>query len=671
MLVPVGDHTETRHKGRVVRPRAARLNGINRFSKGCAARLTTRRIAFAVLGAIGAQPCAVQAQSTLPIVSDHIPIGTTSNGLPLPYIAKPNAAGVSHSRFTHYNVGTLGVVLGNSGIPTLTQQGGWAGGNPFLGNGHARVILIEVPSGNPSRLLGMKEVAGYAANVVIANPAGIHCDGCGFINAPRATLVTGVPILNGLGALSGLAVMQGALTVDGKGLDARGSSQVDLIARAMRINGQIWGRQRVTAVAGVNHVDYTAGDVSPIKGGGTGAPPVVAIDVAALGGMYANAVRLVSTEHGVGVNLEGIVNSLTGDLHVSSTGDVTVARSGELLAAQNARLDAGNLVNDGGKLLGNLVMAKATGTLSNVGGRIEGAYATRLDATEVVNTNEGVIGGRSVAIDVAGALENDGGAIVADEVLTAKVSGAMSNQEGLIKSHGSASLAAQGELDNRTGYVIASDNLEVHAQDIRNDDGTINAVRGTLEVVADHTLTNEGGKMLGESVTARAGDSLVNIDGYIESSELTQIETKTLVNEEGEIIGTKVRIDAADALRNAEGKVFAEKALDVNAGTVSNFEGQITSSGTATITATGELNNREGVITSGDKITIHSGRLDNDAGRITAQNFADIRVDGELTNRDGTLGANDNVDVSAKSVTNNDGLMHAGGIRSDVESQRR
>ncbi len=42
-------------------------------------------------------------------------------------------------------------------------------GNPWLGRGAAQVILNEVNSSAPSRLLGDVEVAGRRAEVVIAN----------------------------------------------------------------------------------------------------------------------------------------------------------------------------------------------------------------------------------------------------------------------------------------------------------------------------------------------------------------------------------------------------------------------------------------------------------------------------------------------------------------------
>ncbi len=33
--------------------------------------------------------------------------------------------------------------------------------------------------------------------MIVANPHGITCQGCGFINTPRATLTTGKPIMDG------------------------------------------------------------------------------------------------------------------------------------------------------------------------------------------------------------------------------------------------------------------------------------------------------------------------------------------------------------------------------------------------------------------------------------------------------------------------------------------
>ena len=133
---------------------------------------------------------------TLPISVDRNVPGAkpsvgVSNGVPVINIAPPSAGGVSNNRYTQFNVGPSGAVLNNSGGPSQTQLAGQVGGNPMLGNQRARTILNQVTAPNPSQLLGTLEVAGNRANVIVANPAGITCNGCGFLNADRATLTTG------------------------------------------------------------------------------------------------------------------------------------------------------------------------------------------------------------------------------------------------------------------------------------------------------------------------------------------------------------------------------------------------------------------------------------------------------------------------------------------------
>ncbi|WP_035370603.1 two-partner secretion domain-containing protein, partial [Edwardsiella hoshinae] len=104
-----------------------------------------------------------------------------ANGVPLVNIQTPSAAGISRNTYKQFDVDPQGAILNNSRINTQTQLGGWVQGNPWLARGTARIILNEVNSSDPSQLRGYMEVAGDRAQLVIANPAGISCDGCGFI----------------------------------------------------------------------------------------------------------------------------------------------------------------------------------------------------------------------------------------------------------------------------------------------------------------------------------------------------------------------------------------------------------------------------------------------------------------------------------------------------------
>ncbi|KAF7963284.1 hypothetical protein AWV80_11385 [Cupriavidus sp. UYMU48A] len=178
---------------------------------------------------------------TLPIQVDKGAAGaqpyvsTAANGTPVVNIAPPNRpGGTSVNNFIQYNVGPSGVVVNNSGQNSQTQIAGWVQGNMQLGNNHAGTILQQVTAPNPSQLLGMQEIAGNRASLVIANPAGITCSGCGTINADRFTLTTGRPIFSAGGDLTGFDVRQGAIGIDGQGLSSP-QAQVDLLSRAISI----------------------------------------------------------------------------------------------------------------------------------------------------------------------------------------------------------------------------------------------------------------------------------------------------------------------------------------------------------------------------------------------------------------------------------------------------
>src|SRR5690606_35054893 len=115
---------------------------------------------------------------------------------PVVNIATPNGNGLSHNKFTDYNVGQQGLLRNNaSGATQSTQRGGIIIGTPNLKGGAANLILNEVTGPNASQLKGYTEVAGKSAHVIVANPHGIACDGCGFINTPRVTLSTGKPVV--------------------------------------------------------------------------------------------------------------------------------------------------------------------------------------------------------------------------------------------------------------------------------------------------------------------------------------------------------------------------------------------------------------------------------------------------------------------------------------------
>ncbi|KFB87175.1 filamentous hemagglutinin [Serratia grimesii] len=244
--------------------------------------------------------------------------------VPVVNVATPNGAGISHNTYKDFNVGTPGAVLNNSTQGGKTQLGvDIINGNPNFKGKPADLIINEVTGGSRSELQGKLEVFGNKANVMIANPNGITCDGCGFINAPGVTLTTGKPQFDKQGALEALEVKKGTVTIGGKGLDGNAQDYVDIISRATTLNGKI-NANNLSLTQGANRVSFKDGTIKSIAGEGT--KPQLAVDTKALGGMYANKIRLVANEDGVGVNLNNI-NSTQRDITLTVNGRIELGHT--------------------------------------------------------------------------------------------------------------------------------------------------------------------------------------------------------------------------------------------------------------------------------------------------------------------------------------------------------
>ena len=121
------------------------------------------------------------------------------NKVPIVNITTPSGAGVSHNRFKSLSIDPDGMIFNNSRSFGTSQLGGVILANPNLKNSAtARIILNEVTGADISQLRGFAEIFGDRAQFVLANPNGVTCNGCGFINTSRTTLTTGTPnLLNG------------------------------------------------------------------------------------------------------------------------------------------------------------------------------------------------------------------------------------------------------------------------------------------------------------------------------------------------------------------------------------------------------------------------------------------------------------------------------------------
>ncbi|HBJ0583103.1 TPA: contact-dependent inhibition effector tRNA nuclease [Escherichia coli] len=525
-------------------------------------RFTYRLLSYLISTIIAGQPL-LPAVGAVITPQNGAGMDKAANGVPVVNIATPNGAGISHNRFTDYNVGKEGLILNNAtGKLNPTQLGGLIQNNPNLkAGGEAKGIINEVTGGNRSLLQGYTEVAGKAANVMVANPYGITCGGCGFINTPHATLTTGRPVMNADGSLQALEVTEGSITINGAGLDGTRSDAVSIIARATEVNAALHAKD-LTVTAGANRVTAD-GRVRALKGEGD--VPKVAVDTGALGGMYARRIHLTSTESGVGVNL-GNLYAREGDIILNSAGKLVLKNS---LAGGNTTVTGTNVSLSGdNKAGGNLSVTGTTGLTLNQsrlvtdknlvlsssgqivqnGGELTAGQNAMLSAQHLnqtsgtVNAAENVtltttddttLKGRSVAgktLTVSSGSLNNGGTLVAGRDATVKT-GTFSNT-GAVQGNGlkvtATDLTSTGSIKSGSTLDISVRNATLSGDAGAKDSARV-TVSGTLEnrgrLVSDDVLTlsatqiNNSGTLSGAKELVASADTLTTTEKSVTNSD--------------------------------------------------------------------------------------------------------------------------------------------------------
>jgi len=282
-------------------------------------RKQTAMAIFAALLATNSAPWIPMALAN-PVVPDQGKLGPkieeARNGMTVVNINTPNDKGLSHNQYNAFNVDEKGLILNNANRPVNTELAGYIMGNPNLVGPTANTILNEVTGTGSTSMTGALEVAGDKAHVIVANPNGISVNNGTFINASSATLTTGNPIINN-GSVTGYNVQKGAITVGEKGLNASKTARTDMLAEAVKLNGKVWA-QDAQVVTGKNAISVdSSGKVTNTSK--TGESNQIGLDVAAIGGMYANSMYLVGTNEGFGVNNQGVL-SAQNKLTIDSTG---------------------------------------------------------------------------------------------------------------------------------------------------------------------------------------------------------------------------------------------------------------------------------------------------------------------------------------------------------------
>ncbi|UWI97159.1 contact-dependent inhibition toxin CdiA [Enterobacter roggenkampii] len=582
-------------------------------------RFSQRLISWIVCGLMVWQPMAPAVAAAL-TPTGQTTVDRAGNGVPVVNIATPNGAGISHNQFGEYNVGKEGLIL-NNGTDRLTQTqlGGLIQNNPNLQAGReAKGIINEVTGASRSQLQGYTEVAGKAANVMVANPYGITCNGCGFINTPNVTLTTGKPQFDASGNLQALEVTKGAITVEGQGLDASKSDALSIIARATEVNAAIHAND-LTVTAGANRVGAD-GSVRPIAG--EGAAPVVAVDTGALGGMYANRIRLVSSETGVGVNL-GNLTARQGDIQLDVGGKLTVTNS----------------------LASGSITANGAGVALN--GSHQSGGALNVASSQDVELNNSTLASQGdMRLSAAGKVQTTGGGTNSAGALSVSSGQGMTLSNTALVSRGAATLDSKATLTVNGGGVSAQGG----ALTVTSKQGMALA-DATLTGQADTTLSTDGSlTQRGGSVTSKGALSVTAGKDITLANTRSGSDTRATLSSGGTLSSTASAVSAGENLALSGGQLV--------------MDGQSRADATGDVRLTGSAVSNQGQVNAGRDIALSGDRVST-SGQLAAKGHLDVNA-GVLTNG-GTVQGND-VTLKGQTVTNSGTLQSAGNLALSVDT---
>ncbi|WP_239658992.1 hemagglutinin repeat-containing protein, partial [Haemophilus parainfluenzae] len=634
---------------------------------------------------VHAEDMAIRADKSAP-GNQQPTVLQTGNGLPQVNIQTPSAGGVSRNQYSQFDVAEKGAVLNNARKAAQTQMAGWVQGNPNLARGEAKVILNEVNSANPSRLKGYVEVAGKKADVVIANPSGIQCDGCGVINAGRTTLTTGKAEVEN-GELKGYRVKGGKVTVGQKGMDNSQSDYTDIIAEKAEIKGGVWSKKGIKVTTGKNNVDRTNDSVVYVGDKNTdntdrtsdtqSENQSYSVDVSQLGGMYAEKIHLVDNGQGLGVRNAGHIGASAGDVKIDSQGKIV--NSGTISSTQQAELSAKKTIENTGKIetkQGN-VSLRSQANVAQHGSIVSRQGGISVQAKDnLTQTGETVVKGNVTY--QAKNIEASKGALIAAGVTAQETTQGESRSLDSQSAQGaSIMLSAENSVSSKAQHLASGQiNAKAGTLDLSESQSTadsiafqstyspLNLKQATLYSEGNTTLISPDA-ILAENTNLNAGHFLIDT-AQLNNKKSSWIQRgkeafslnlkKGLDNTQGKIAAEGLISIQSPLIQNNQGVIWSNQGvkLNTNAGHIESQSGYLFGKNSLDI-STSTLNNQKGEILGG-QVLLASQQVNNEEGKLIAGNRADLSVN-QFNNQHGIVYSQDELSLKTENLHNQDGII--------------
>jgi filamentous haemagglutinin family outer membrane protein len=654
---------------------------------------------------VQAEDMAIRADKSAP-ANQQPTVLQTGNGIPQVNIQAPSQAGVSRNQYSQFDVAEKGAVLNNARKAVQTQMAGWVQGNPNLARGEAKVILNEVNSANPSRLKGYVEVAGKKADVVIANPSGIQCDGCGVINAGRTTLTTGKAEVEN-GELKGYRVKGGKVTVGQKGMDNSQSDYTDIIAEKAEIKGGVWSKKGIKVTTGKNNIDRTNDSVVYVGDKNTdntdrtsdtqSENQSYSVDVSQLGGMYAEKIHLVDNGQGLGVRNAGHIGAAAGEVKIDSQGKIV--NSGTISSTQQAELSAKKTIENTGKIetkQGN-VLLRSQANVAQHGSIVSRQGGILVQAKDnLTQTGETVVKG-NVTYQAKNIEASKGALIAAGVTAQETTQGETRSLDSQSAQGASIMLSAENSVSSKAQHLASGQiNAKAGTLDLSESQSTadsiafqstyspLNLKQATLysegnttlispdAILAENTNLNAGHFVIDtaqlnnkksswiqrgkEAFSLNLKKGLDNTQGKIAAEGLISIQSPLIQNNQGVIWsnqGVKLNTNAGH-IESQSGYLFGKNSLDISTSTLNNQKGEMLG-GQVLLTAQ-QVNNEDGKLIAGNRADLSVNQFNNQRGIVYSQGELSLKTE-NLHNQDGIISSVSRATLLANDLNNLKGVI--------------
>ena len=489
----------------------------------------------------------------------------------------------------------------------------------------ASLILFQVNGSSGSDLDGIIEVFGGEAGLIIANPNGISCNGCGFINTNRVDLVTGTANFSG-DDLTGFSINDTSkLNVSGDGFVSDAvADELNLVSRYLRIHAQAKANTTLRLLAGNDTYDHTTNIITS----NTTDAAIHSISFNTSGYLEANYIELISTE----------ISSSHGILNAG--GDISANRlkldSNGLFRNQNDGTNDGSI-----NISGLLEVITADRFINNA--NITADTLTITTDAFFNNHNDSDQLGKifvtdTFSLSTPSASYTNTGAVTTDS-LNLTIGGDFTYESTTLNnfSFNNLAITATNSAFMNKSDLVVFDTLKITAGTHFSNSSTISTnsfivttgtyfdISGMINtnifiVTAGGTFANQGGMISANSFIVTAGDAFRNWLGSTISADNFNVTTaKSFSNVEATISADNFTATTAENFSNERAsKIIADNFTVTTAENFSNESASTISADNFTVTTTGDFNHRSSIINAGSFNVTTNGFYNRDDSTINA-----------------------------------------------------